>query len=197
MIKRTSVFVGLLVGLSVFSLTAAAVAMEFSADVITKVKGQTMVSKIIMANDKYRTENKIAGQTSISIVRMDKKKVWMLMPAQKMYIESSYADVKQAGMGMSQKNPGEITRKKIGRETVNGVPCDKYEITYKGPNGAETMYQWISKDNWPMRSAAKNGAWSTEYKNFKKGPQPAKVFELPAGYKKMAIPGMKKGMMKF
>jgi hypothetical protein len=67
--------------------------------------------------------------------------------------------------------------------------CDKYQITQDVGGRKTVIYQWISKDYlFPIKSAAADGSWSTEFKNFKPGKQPASLFELPAGYKKFKVP---------
>ncbi|MBU0630442.1 MAG: DUF4412 domain-containing protein [Candidatus Margulisbacteria bacterium] len=177
-----------------FVFAFSAWSMEFSADVVTKMKKQTMNSKMFMSGNKWRTESKIGRGEQVAIVRADKKVVWVLMPEQKMYMEQKLTPDKT--MGMVEKAPGEVSRKKIGREKINGIDCDKYLIVYKGADGESKMYQWLSGDKWPVRSAALDGSWSTEMKNIKKGKQPGKLFELPGGYKKMPMPGMSgmKGM---
>ncbi|MFA6169660.1 MAG: DUF4412 domain-containing protein [Candidatus Margulisiibacteriota bacterium] len=179
---------------SVFVLSTIASALEFSADVVTNYKGKTgpAKSKMYMGNNKWRMESEAAGKKSVSIILADKKIVWVLMPESKMYLEQKLTPDKMMGMG--EKAPGEVTRKKIGREKVDGIMCDKYEVTYKGPDGESKMYQWLSSDNWPIKSAAVDGSWSTEFKNLKKGAQPGALFTIPAGYKKMPMPDM--GSMK-
>ena len=95
-------------------------------------------------------------------------------------------------MGKTSEMPGEIERKKIKSETVNGIPCDKYKVTYKLTETAKptSAYMWISKDKIAVKSAAIDGSWSSEYKNLKRGKQAASLFEIPAGYKKFEMPKM-------
>jgi hypothetical protein len=113
------------------------------------------------------------------------------MPQQKMYMVQKL-DPKQV-VSMSGRVPGEIKREKMGSEKVNGIMCDKYKVTYKPADKAPEMsvFQWMSKDNMPIKSAAIDGSWSSEMKNVKIGAQPAKLFELPDGYKKFELPKMK------
>jgi hypothetical protein len=94
---------------------------------------------------------------------------------------------------MSNKMAGEAVRKKIGRESVNGYVCDKYEVTVINRSGARNIfYQWISDDKVPVKTEAKDGSWSTELKNFQFTSQPPALFELPAGYHKQSMPDMGK-----
>ena len=126
----------------------------------------------------------------ISIIRADKKIVWNLMPGRKTYMEMKLGAKEM--QGMTQKMPGGIERKKVGKEKVSGILCDKYKITFKTTERAKpsTLYQWLSSDKIPVKSAAADGSWYTQLKNIKKGKQPASLFELPAGYKKFVMPKM-------
>ena len=86
---------------------------------------------------------------------------------------------------------GEVSRKLIGAETIDGHPTQKYEVTYTEAGKTEKMYQWMATDiKFPIKMAAVDGTWTMEYKNIKMGSQPARLFELPSDYKKMVTPSM-------
>ncbi len=180
--------------LFVLMLATVAAAADFSAEMLSRSgKGKAIASKLFFTKDKMRTE----AMGNITIVRMDKNVMWNIMTGQKAYMEMKIPA--QSRASMSNKAPGEIKREKLGRETINGFRCDKYKVTYKDPEGRKTssMYQWLSGDNIPIKSAALDGSWSSEIKNMKKGAQPGSLFEIPAGYKKMSIPmGAGMGNMK-
>lgn len=165
-------------------------AMEFSAEMVSKMKGTSVASKIYFSGKKWRSEMDTKGHKSISIVRMDKKIMWNIMPQQKMYMEMKIPEQQKASM--SKDVPGQIKREKMGRERINGIDCEKYKITYKDTETGKTgsLYQWLSKDDLPIKTEAADGSWSTEMKNLKKGKQPSSLFEIPAGYKKYVMPAM-------
>jgi hypothetical protein len=176
-----------------FCVGAVALAEEYSAEMVSRAKGMTVTSKMYSAGNKWRTETRQGGRNMVSILRLDKKLMWSLMPEQKMYMEMKLSE--ERTVGMTEKMPGEVQRKFLGREKVNGIDCDKYEVTYtlKETGKRETIYQWVSRDKMPIKTAAKDGSWSTEIKSFKKGRQPANLFEIPAGYKKQVVPAMMPG----
>jgi hypothetical protein len=92
---------------------------------------------------------------------------------------------------VEEKVKGEVSRKKIGSETVNGHPTTKYEVTAKTDDKVTQIHQWWATDiHFPVKTAAVDGSWSMEYRDIKIGSQPDSLFEVPAGYKKMSIPGM-------
>jgi hypothetical protein len=94
---------------------------------------------------------------------------------------------------VEEKFTGEISRKLIGSENINGHTSDKYEVTYKEGNEVQKVYQWIAKDiNFPIKTAAIDGSWSSEFKNIKMDKQPDNLFEAPSGYKKISMPMMPK-----
>ncbi len=179
----------LLVALMIAVMFGISIAAEFSADMVSVSKGQTMNSKVNFGTDKWRSEFQKEGTKMITIVRADKNVVWMVMPAQNSYMEMALTN--EHKMGMTKKAPGEISRKKLGAETVNGMVCDKYEVTYTNKEGTTKMYQWLStRDMIPVKSQAADGSWSMEMKNIKTGKQPISLFSVPAGYSKMSLPGM-------
>jgi len=169
----------------IFSLAALGQiwAAEFVADVINKVRGKTFHAKIYMKTNKIRLENQ--GQQNYSIVRMDKNVVWLIFPKDKVYMEMiSYEN--QASATLLK---GEIGRKFLGTETINGWETKKYEVTIKEEEKTIKAWQWISTAlNYPIKISAIDGSWSSEYKNLKMESQPDSLFELPAGFQKMEAP---------
>jgi hypothetical protein len=171
-------------------LLGTASAFEFSADTIMSASGHVMKGKIFMKDKKIRMENQ--GLPSYNIVRSDKNLMWMVTPASKSYMEIK-ADPSNSPR-TEEKIPGEISRKKIGSEKIDGHPADKYEITYTNKGKTDKIYQWMATDiNFPIKTAAVDGSFTQEYKNIKMGGQPDSLFELPSGYKKINMPAMPQG----
>lgn len=171
--------------ISVFILfsTKAALAQEFSADVVTTTKEGTFNGKIFVTKDKVRTELPEA----ITITRMDKKVAWMLMPSEKTYMEQPLDpnDV----VAVSEKFPGEIERTLLGQELIDGRTTNKYRIVYETEGIRETIFQWIEgSSNIPVKVEPADGSWTVEYKNLKIGAQPESLFEIPTGYTKISYP---------
>ncbi|MEN6331537.1 MAG: DUF4412 domain-containing protein [Smithella sp.] len=168
-------------------------ARELSATIVTKSGDQTVSMKIYIKPDKFRTDNEMAGASTI--VRKDLNKVWTIMTAQKTYMEMEGINDNQAPQAAEEKIKGEVSRKEVGNETVNGHPTTKYEITTKTADTVMQVYQWWAKDiNFPVKTAAVDGSWTTEYRDISVGSQPDSLFEIPQGFKKMTIPGMPAGM---
>lgn len=165
---------------------------EFSAKMITKTGKQKVAMKIYMKPDKYRTDNDMAG--SSTIIRKDLNKVWMIMKNQKSYMEMPEIKGDETQLAEA-KIKGEVSRKKIGSETIDGHPATKYEISAKADGNESKVYQWWATDiNFPIKTEASDGSWITEYRDINTGSQPDSLFEIPSGYKKITIPGMPAGM---
>jgi hypothetical protein len=177
-----------LISIFVLFLSAgAALALDFSADSINTSKAGKITSKIFYSKDKFRTEMTKPAQM-INIVRMDKKVMWNIMPVEKMYMELPFSLENKPRV--DEKFEGEIERKHVGSETIDGHPTKKYLVTYKVGSKKEQVYQWLATDiSFPVKTSAVDGSWTQEFKNIKMGPQAGSLFELPKGYKKMQMPG--------
>ena len=183
MLKKFFVF-----SLFVFLLSGTCLAFEFSADTIMTYKGQGKTTgKIFYKSDKFRMDME-SPQEMTTITRMDKKVIWNIMPAEKMYMELPFNMENKPRV--EEKFEGEIERKHIANETIDGHPTKKYLITYKSNDKKHQVYQWLATDiDFPVKTAATDGSWIQEYKNIKIGAQPNSLFELPKGYKKFKFPG--------
>jgi len=167
--------------MGIFFLASIALAEDFSADMINTSKGGIFKGKIFVTKDKTRME--IPG--NITITRMDKKVMWILMPKEKMYMEQAF-DVSKV-MATSEKVSGEIERKLIGQEIIEGKKTDKYEVIYDQGGRRGTMFQWFAAGlKIPVKTAAGDNSWTMEYKNIKMGKQSDALFDIPADYQKFS-----------
>lgn len=166
--------------IAVFSSTGFC-AEEFSAEVVNTASDQRFEGKVYIGADRMRMETPEA----ITITRMDQKKIWVLMPQQRMYLEQSFNTASL--LATSEKIPGEIERTLMGEEQVGGKLAKKYRVVYRQEGKQESVLQWyVPEFSMPIKIAAGDGSWVMEYRNIKLGRQPASLFELPAGYKKFS-----------
>lgn len=175
-------FLAVVVILCYVPFVSAADMQHFSADMVTRSGRQTQNAKIYVSGQKTRMEMPF----SIMIMRLDRKVSWMLLPSQESYIEQTLdsASVPKT----SRKVEGEVERVPIGKETVNGVATEKFNVTYMEGGRKVSMYQWLTKAGFPIKLEAVDGSWGVEYKNIFFGPQPDSLFEPPSGYQKMSMP---------
>ncbi|MGZ4822306.1 MAG: DUF4412 domain-containing protein [Terriglobales bacterium] len=133
------------------------------------------------------------GRDASNIKNIGKKTSYVVMHEQRMYMEMNVDNPMSRRMSNSDIKPFDsnhpcadregYTCTRLGSETVNGRSCDKWEV--KGPDGNSTL--WIDqKLHFPIRSVSSNGH-TFDLINVKEGPQPASVFEVPAGYRKMDL----------
>ncbi|MHB8216222.1 MAG: hypothetical protein ACYDDS_09100 [Candidatus Sulfotelmatobacter sp.] len=191
-----------------FALTLAAsfvvAQTEFSADIVDLQKqGTPTQAKIYFAKDKLRIESQTSNgggaiilnfSTQTSTVLMAQQHMFMEMPAQTQSQRMSYAsaffragDVENA-CGDWQKmghNQGGSCHK-VGSETVNSRSTVKYEAT--SANGDVSHFWLDPKLRFPVKWQGKNS--SGELRNIQEGAQPAALFEVPAGFTKMQMPGV-------
>lgn len=177
-IALTAVFVVSLGFLS--SLQAA----EYSADMETRSRGQIVVQgKFFIKGEQSRHEMNQGGRKFIMINRLDKGVVWTLMPQEKSYLEMAIDLDDNEIMPDNWKPLLEKEGKKLGSETVNGINCNKYEITDEG----EKVTYWIAKRE-GMAVRIVTTETEVNFRNIHTGKQPDHLFQIPTGYRKFAMP---------
>ena len=168
--------------------------VEYSADRVMGTDEKGMSGKVYSAPGKERME--MEKGEAVTIMRMDKKVMWMLMPAQKQYMEHSFSE----SQGKSTKGDYrecDVKQTEAGSETVNGFPTRKMTMEISCPNKEKHNGTiWLTKENIPMKmeaskaGASKKDVVRIELKNLKIGKQDPALFEIPAGYAKMEMPTM-------
>ena len=198
---RISCFFVLMIAAS-FALAQA----EFSAEIVDLQKsGAPIMAKVYFTKDKMRAEPQASSphgggavivnfSTQTSTVLMAQQHMYMEMPSQAQSQRMAYAsaffpagDVENA-CGDWQKmgyNKGGICHK-VGSETVNGRSTVKYEATNAS---GEVGHFWLDpKLRFPVKWDGKKSGG--ELRNIQERPQPASLFEIPAGFTKMDLGGM-------
>jgi outer membrane lipoprotein-sorting protein len=164
---------------------------EYSAEQVHidskgKIKG---TSKLHVAPEKMRMEMSPPDGTGkmITIVRQDKGVYWMVMPGQKMYMERQIEEEEMDSLMQTYKDSQ--VEEDLGTEKVNGYECSKKRVTtthkIMGTKRKSVITIWQSpKIDFPLKTQTEDGE-ITELRNIRKGRQPSKLFEPPAGYEKM------------
>jgi hypothetical protein len=166
-------------------------AMEkhYSADLAIATKnGMAIQSKTYVDGDKMRSDVTMNGMAMSIIVRKDTQKVYQVMEAQKMVMEIPYDPTKFGGRTAASFGPeGKFVL--IGPDTVDGVACTKYAVT--SDKTKQVFYFWLDvAQKIPVQMAATDGSLMVKWKNFTAGPQDASLFEPPAGYQVLPMPGI-------
>lgn len=136
-------------------------------------------------------------RAAIIITTFATKTVDILMPQQHMYMEhKADENAMRRGPNTSDVHPYDpknpcasdpgTTCKDLGSETVNGRSTEHWQMTHKDGNVSDI---WIDNSlHFPIKSVSGGTTW--QLTNIKEGPQDPSLFQIPADYHKMEMPGM-------
>jgi outer membrane lipoprotein-sorting protein len=123
---------------------------------------------------------------TVSIIRADKQVMYMVYPGKKAYWEMALPQSVAADDSKTR-----IEKKEAGRETVDGHPCVKQQLTYTDAEGKATQWTlWEAADmnGFPVQTevVAGGNVITTLYKNINQSKPAASLFEPPADFKRFA-----------
>jgi Domain of unknown function (DUF4412) len=191
----------------IFAGSFALAQAEFSAAIVDLQKpGTPTTAKIFFAKDKMRIESQSsnARASGAIIVNFSTETSTILMPQQHMYMDMTAQSQTQRQGLYSFFRTGDVENAcgdwqklarnqggschKVGNESVNG----RSTVEYEGVNAnGDVSHFWLDpKLRFPVKWESKSS--SGELRDIQEGAQPASLFEIPAGYTKMEMPG---GMM--
>lgn len=177
--------------LSAHILLAQSPPRDFAADVVHTMGKKVTNEKVYSSTAAIRVEKEEKGRRSISILRLDRKAVYVLMPEQKTYMDMGGLGASSMELASSIEG-AKVERQAQGSEQVGSYHCDKYRVqtTYEGH--VYTALEWDAKElnGFPVKQADEKGGWSKEYQNVKLGAQDPSLFEIPPDYKKIDLGGM-------
>jgi hypothetical protein len=192
--KVLMVFLSIIVSvLLVKSSVAAGPGMlkNFSADLETTTPKGTFTSKIVSKDGKQRVEHSMGGREGVTIVRSDKKLVWILMPDKKIFMEMPLDNRKQDILSELHDPTIKTDKEFLGNETVDSHSARKYHLTITRDGKKEASgFLWEASDlsNFPVKHQNEDKTVTTVWKNIKFDSAPDSLFEIPAGYIKMDMP---------
>jgi hypothetical protein len=171
----------------------------FSADmaiVDPEYPGQEMLGKMFVDKPGMRIEQTMEGERSVTIVHFAEETTLVLMPAEKAYMElppEAMAGETESLRGLAEGDPCTVYKrsKKLGSETLQGRRTEKWRCQDpKYDDGAAGATLWYAPSlSFVVREKDDDGN-EFELRNIKEGRQPAELFQVPAGYQKMAMPMM-------
>lgn len=165
--------------------TAQSEGLEFTADLIMRVEQHVERTRVVYRDDMWRMEHNSFGPVQVTIVRKDRLLAWHLLPATRQFKTVRFT--RKHRLTVRPALEGELSRKIIGTQTMDGHPAVLYEVSTKTSSGViEQFYQWIATDvNFPLKLVKKNGDWTMEYRHVRFGPIPDYFFQLPHTYRPM------------
>ncbi len=165
---------------------------EYSATSVSEFAGGAIKSRVYHTPTKERRETTAQGMNSISILRHDRKVMWMLMPDNRMYMEMPLSKAPKDDLSAYR-----FEQTAVGPEVVNGINTTKYKIVMTHGDGSKfSGHMWMTKEGIMVKldavsaDASRKQHIKTELFDLKIGPQPAALFEVPAGFVPMNMPGM-------
>jgi len=185
---------------ALFTLVPSISFADFTADQFMTIsegelgENQRIIpSKVYSQGKKLRMEMSMAGRNAVSISRGDKKPpvFWMLMPEQKMYMET----VGEAnGLDpFSSKAGMKIDKTFVAKENVAGHPANKFKIVWTDKDGNKRSgFAWeaIDLNDAPVRQEFfyNDEHILVQLANIEVKKLDADLFEVPSDYKKISMP---------
>src|SRR5208337_626422 len=170
-----------------FLVVGLAQVAEFSAVVVNRIAGHEMQGKIYVKGEKARLETSTPLGVTVSILRLDKKVMWILLPGKKAYLEMPFD--REAFAQALNIPTDEAGLRLLGRETLNGYDTEKYETSVQAGARQIRGTLWISKRlGVPLRIETADHSFSQEYRDIREGRVDDAIFEIPTGLQKLNLP---------
>ncbi len=169
--------------------------VEYSAEVTMTGDGDTVAGKVNRARDKERRELTVEGDTEVIIIRLDRKLVWSLSPDDKLYLESTLDEALGRSPGPEGKpREPQLTLTPAGSEAIEGLNATKQSVRGTDVDGTPIEGDvWVSDEGIVLRVDSvvvdEDGTRHRirmELHNLRIAPQDPKLFEIPAGYKRVS-----------
>jgi hypothetical protein len=160
---------------------------DYTAEAVAKTQGQPdSTSKIWYTKDKVRVDVSHQGQTMAVIMDRPSKKMFVLVPKQKLYQEEPLPE----GEASNPISSGTWEVASAGEETLAGNATTKWTVSGKGTDGRVFKgFIWTTKENIQVKmegeseDEGKKVKVTSELRNIKIGAVDAKVFDIPKDYK--------------
>ena len=175
-----------LAGVTASAATLSDAKIGFSADRILVINGKPYQGKMWNMPGRERHEQNLNGIPAAFVLRTDTPIGDLVLP--KMHTTVEFVLPPELRLFADPR----LTRKPVGHESINGVPTTKYDIEVTVPEGHGTGNLWLSDANIPMkldgsftRASGRVATLHWELTHVHVGPQPASLFEPPAGFSKL------------
>lgn len=134
-------------------------------------------------------------QPQTVIARLDRKLAWVLLPEQMLAIE---VGLENFGLPVELlAGGGGVTQTPVGQETIAGMRTTKVHVEREAQSGPRfDGYVWTTAEGIIMKltgtgeNNGRQGAVDVSFRDVKIGRQDPSLFELPAGYRRMALVGV-------
>lgn len=164
-------------------------AVQFTADMWVKLhyQDEATTNALYVSDAKYRMDQEEDGREVIVLVDQEAGMTYVLLPAEKKYMEMSNDDLQSLMNDPFQAAKFTETigeRSKIGSEEVSGYTCDVFAVKR---DGDVILKLWVSeKLDFPLKIVIPGeGGRTMELKDIQEGELSGELFTMPAGYTKV------------
>ena len=159
---------------------------EFSAKMVLTQQGQGMPGKIFIKDKKMRQEFQDDRGHTVTIVRRDKNRIWVIMPSENTYVDMPLG-LHLPGQFL-QIPPEAMSKRQVGTEEMGGYQVERIEVTLPGgPQGTTRQIFWVApKLGLPIKTVSADRQYTIEYRDIKESKLEDRLFEVPPGCQKIA-----------
>jgi len=158
---------------------------EFSAKMVLTQQGHDIPGKIYVKDKKMRQDFLDDRGQTITIVRRDKNRVWVILPAENTYVDMPLG-LHLPGQFL-QIPPEAMSKRPVGTEVMGGYQVERLEVTLRGgPLGTTRQTFWVApKLGLPIKTVSADRQYAIEYRDIKENKLEDRLFEVPPGCKKV------------
>jgi hypothetical protein len=169
---------------------------EYSAASTVHTSKATQHGRLWRTPTALRHESIEGDRQHTVIARLDRKVAWLLVPEQKLAIEMG---LENFGLPVELLNGNGFKQTPVGQETVAGMRTTKVRVEREpGPNanGRFEGYVWTTAEGIIMRvvgtgeNQGKHGNLNLSFSDVRIARQDPALFELPQGYRRLALVGV-------
>lgn len=181
--------------LIILSLLVIPLSAQFKAKMVFNTMDKQRDFTIFSTDNAYRYEFNEDGQEGVILVQKGSKEIIILMPQQKMAMKSTAESPMSMASDPLQsyeyhKAMGSL--KEIGKESINGIECTKFELM-NNENSSQKMYTvWLSDMyQFPIKMINHiEGVEGTgmELKNIEPWTPNENSFSIPESYQIVVLP---------
>jgi len=124
--------------------TAPVQGVQFVAEQITFSGGYTHRGSLYHRDDMWRIEHNDPGSIEVTIVRLDKGLMWLLLGRTKQFATISFD--RTMGKTLERSMAHEIGRETIGSEDLDGHPTTVFQVMAREGQEDVIYCQWWAED---------------------------------------------------
>ena len=164
-------------------------AVDFEAGITIRKTGAPVSGYVFISGPKVRMDIYGREGTVITISRPDKGLTWIVNVPRKEYIEIRGLAVNPLGWRSPEQWDKLAEKKELGTDTVQGYLCDKTLYTFFDKEKGVVMEWRARKLDYIIKVILYDpkGLTTTELGRIKEGPIDEIAFEIPDGYKRVAV----------